>query len=396
MNPSVLNVEDFPDWWSDAVELRRDLHRHPELRFEEHRTSRLLGQRLRQAGFEVTDGIGGTGVVATLERGEGRRVVLRADMDALPLAEVAEPPYRSTVPGIMHACGHDVHMAVVVKAAERLAAASEWVGTLVVLLQPAEEIPYGEPSGAQAILDSGVISFRQVDAILGLHCWPWLPVGTIGIDPRVAMASKDAFRIEMHGSTTHAAAPADGRDALLAMSHLVTTLHNLVSRRTDPSDQVAFNVGSISGLFGQSIVADHVEVIGTLRTLDESVRSRLRHTIEAATQGTAAAHDCEPSVHWANQMPSVRNDPHLVDAAKGALGELDALKVADMGSTPMTTDDFALYAQQAAGLYLKLGTSAGPTTPLHSSVFDVDERSIWYGSEALRVIARGILGTSLG
>lgn len=202
------------------MELRRDIHRRPELRFAEHRTAELLSARLRNAGYEVTTGVARTGVVARLARGDGPAVVIRADLDALPLTEANDVEYRSTTPGVMHACGHDVHMAVVVTAAERLAAVSDWAGTLTVLLQPAEEIPFGEESGARAILESGAIDFAEVDAVFGLHCWPWLPAGVVGIDPEVAMASKDAFQIEINGAATHAAAPADGRDALLAMSHL--------------------------------------------------------------------------------------------------------------------------------------------------------------------------------
>lgn len=392
--PDLPADSDLPGWWREAVELRRHIHRHPELRFLEHQTANLLSRRLADAGFEIVVGVGGTGVVARLTRGEGPTVTIRADMDALPLTEATDVEYRSTKAGVMHACGHDVHMAVVVTAAERLAASQDWAGTLIVLLQPAEEIPYGEASGARAILDSGAIDFETVDAVLGVHCWPWLPVGAIGIDPKVAMASKDAFRIEMLGSTTHAAAPADGRDALLAMSHLVTTLHNLVFRRIDPSDQVAFNVGSISGLFGQSIVADHVEVIGTLRTLDEGVRARLLETIENATRGTATAHDCQGIVHWANQMPSVRNNANLVSEGWRLLEAVVGIDVVEMESTPMTTDDFALYAEQTPGLYVKLGTSGGSITPLHSSTFDVDERAIWAGVAAIEALVRGTLAPS--
>ena len=376
------------------MELRRDIHRRPELRFAEHRTAELLSARLRNAGYEVTIGVARTGVVARLARGDGPAVVIRADLDALPLTEANDVEYRSTTPGVMHACGHDVHMAVVVTAAERLAAVSDWAGTLTVLLQPAEEIPFGEESGARAILESGAIDFAEVDAVFGLHCWPWLPAGVVGIDPEVAMASKDAFQIEINGAATHAAAPADGRDALLAMSHLVVALHSQVFRRINPADQVAFNIGSISGLFGQSIVADHVEIIGTLRTLDEAVRDRLQRAIEDATRFTARAHGCEGQVRWANQMPAVRNDADLVKEAWGVLDAVGGLRVVEMESTPMTTDDFALYAERAPGLYMKLGTSGGTLTPLHSSTFDVDERSIWVGVVAVEALVRGALGRS--
>lgn len=171
-------------------------------------------------------------------------------------------------------------------------------------------------------------------------------------------------------------------------------LHSQVFRRINPADQVAFNIGSISGLFGQSIVADHVEIIGTLRTLDEAVRDRLQRAIEDATRFTARAHGCEGQVRWANQMPAVRNDADLVKETWGVLDAVGGLRVVEMESTPMTTDDFALYAERAPGLYMKLGTSGGTLTPLHSSTFDVDERSIWVGVVAVEALVRGALGRS--
>ncbi|MPZ51844.1 MAG: amidohydrolase, partial [Acidimicrobiia bacterium] len=214
--------EGLPRWYHDAVTLRREIHMHPELRFEEHHTARVLSERLTELGYTVKTGVGGTGVVATMKRGEGANVVLRADMDALPLTEVGDHEYRSQIDGVMHACGHDVHTAVVTAAARLLGEDDVWAGTVTILMQPAEEIPYGEKSGARAVIESGAIDFTDA-TVLGLHCWPWLPIGTIGIDPTVAMASKDAFRIVMRGATTHAASPVDGRDAILAMSDLVST-----------------------------------------------------------------------------------------------------------------------------------------------------------------------------
>lgn len=378
----------LPRWWQDAVALRRDLHMHPELRFMEKRTAGVLAERLEEFGYAVQTEVAQTGVVASLRRGQGPHVVLRADMDALPLTEQGDHEYRSQNDGVMHACGHDVHMAVVTAAAGLLSEDTSWSGTMSILMQPAEEVPFGEESGARAMIESEVIDFTGA-TFLGLHCWPWLPVGAIGIDPTVAMASKDAFRIVTRGATTHAASPVDGRDAILAMSDLVSTLHGLIFRRIDPADRVAFNIGTVDAKFGQSIMADRAETIGTIRTLDTDVRRRLIDTVERATMGISMAHDCEATVEWANQMPPVNNAPELVKSATSLLPDLEGIELSTLTDPPMTTDDFALYAEKAPGLYLKLGTgSADPVTPLHNASFDVDERSIWIGARAIVKLAR--------
>jgi amidohydrolase len=188
---------------ADLTELRRDLHRHPEQRFAEHRTSSLLADRLRGSGFDVRTGFARTAVFGTLDSGRlGPHVMLRADMDALPTADLKDAPYASTNAGVCHACGHDVHCAVVLGAARLLGAQDRLAegGRLSVLYQPAEEIPFGESSGAQAVLDSGVLDEQDdITAVLGLHCWPQLPAGTVGVDPAVAMAAKLAFQITISG-----------------------------------------------------------------------------------------------------------------------------------------------------------------------------------------------------
>lgn len=387
---SAAQVEP-PGWWDEAVTLRRELHRHPELRFEETRTASLLADRLQESGFSVSRGIAGTGVVATVDRGPGPHVVLRADLDALAIPDTKDVEYASQVAGVAHACGHDVHLTVMTTAAKRLMDAS-WRGRLTVLLQPAEEIPYGEPSGAQAVIDTGLLDLASVDALLGVHCWPWLPVGTIGIDERVAMAAKDAFRIEVRGVSAHAATPTSGRDALLAACNLVAVLHQMLGRRIEASDRAAFNVGTIRGGRGQSVVPDEVEMTGTLRTVDHDVRQRLKDAVAAACRGTAEQSGTRVELTWANEMPAVLNDTSLVDRADRVLRGVDGLTVGRTASPPMTTDDFALLAAQAPGLYLKLGTCfGGECPPLHNSEFDVDERCLLHGIAAIEALALDLL-----
>lgn len=385
---------------SDAaslVALRRDLHRHPELRFAEQRTASVLADRMTAAGFQVQTGVAGTGVVASLgDRSARPHVLLRADMDALPVVDLKTADYRSTMPGVTHACGHDVHMAAVVGAAERLAADGLPAGRLTIVFQPAEEIPFGEPSGGRALVETGVLEDPPVDAALSLHCWPSLPVGTIGLDPSVAMGAKDAFRVRIVGRGAHAATPSRGRDAILAASLMVVALHHLLAREINTDEQAALNVGTIRGGASQSVVPSSVEITGTLRTLDAAVRARLRGAIERTVNGTSAMSGTTVDLEWANEMPPVVNDPRLVRRARRVLADVPSVQAVRMlDHPPMTVDDFAVYAERVPALYMKLGICAGEDPDacpsLHNGRFDVDERAIAIAADAMASLARDLL-----
>ncbi|MER7455794.1 M20 family metallopeptidase [Micromonospora sp. NPDC126480] len=378
--------EDF----DDLVRLRRQLHQHPELRFAEHRTAATLADRLTPFA-RVRTGIAGTGLLAEIDgRADGSSVLLRADMDAYPIQDAKEVEYASGNPGVCHACGHDVHMTVMYGVAARLAADPPARGSVTVLFQPAEEIPFGEASGAAAALVHEALRGRRYDAVLGLHCWPDLPVGAIGVDRETAMAAKDAFRIEVLGRAAHAATPALGRDAILGLSGIVNLLHAGVARSRNPHDLVAFNIGTISGGASQSQVAAHAEATGTLRTHDEATRERLKGVIERIARQQAAALDLGLRFTWANEMPPVRNAASLVRLAHTELpGPVD---VVDLTEPPLTTDDFALLGALGPSLYVKLGvTGERGGAPLHSGAFDVDERCLGVGVTALERLTRAVL-----
>lgn len=376
------------------VALRRDLHRHPELRFEEHRTAALIEAWLRDHGCEIRSGIAGTGVLGHLDgSAPGPHVVVRADMDAMPVIDLKDVPYASVTKGRAHACGHDVHVAVALGVADRLATSGVGRGRVSFIFQPAEERPFGAPSGAQAMLDAGVFADRLPDVVLGFHCWPDLPVGTIGVDERVAMSAKDAFRLVLTGAGAHAATPSQGRDAIAGLAAFVSALYAGFARSIDPGELAAVNVGTIAGGASQSVVAERAEATGTLRTIEPDVRRRLHDLLERIAAGSAATFGLRSDLTWADEMPAIINDPRLVDVALAVANEvLGPANARLLTKPPMTVDDFALFAQHAPALYAKLGVCGeAPCPPLHSGSFDVDDRAIGIGVAFLTRLTERLL-----
>jgi amidohydrolase len=379
---------------SSLREFRRDLHHHPELRFQEFRTGERVAERLRLAGLDVTTGHAVTGVVARLDSGvPGPHILVRADMDALPTQDLKTVPYASTNAQVAHACGHDVHTTVVVGVAEEMAGRSDLRGRLTFVFQPAEEIPFGEPSGGQAMIDAGVLD--GVDIVLGLHCWPDLLAGTIGVDRSIAMAAKKAFRIAIRGTGAHAATPSKGRDAVLAASMVINALNQLIGREVDPGGRVALNVGTVSGGQSQSIVAPAAELTGTIRTVQPELADRLHLAVERVVAGVAVSYGVEAVVEWKNEMPAVLNDARLVERAQEVFEADPVIRHEVIEQPPMTADDFALYAQQRPGLYVKLGVRAADDSsgihPLHDGRFDVDEGAIDTGVRGLAALVTDLM-----
>jgi len=380
------------------VAFRRDLHAHPELRFNEIRTAEHIAAEVSNYADSVTTGIGGTGVLARIDGDEpGDLILVRADIDAYPIADEKDVTYRSTSPRVAHACGHDVHTTIAVGVLRHFAEHRPRRGSVAVIFQPGEEIPYGAQSGAAVVLAHPAFADVRPRAVIGLHCWPQLETGTIGIESRLAMAAKDAFEITVRGASAHAATPAGGCDAILAASVLVTTLHAAVARRHDPHEQIALNVGTIHGGNSQSALASEVTLSGTLRTHDEAVRQRLRSVIMAIAEGVGVQFGTTLSLQWAESMPAVVNDAMLVELARAILPSV--ANVVDLTSGPMTSDDFALYSVLAPLLYLKLGVARpghSPAPPLHSGHFDVDERCIDIGVATLARLGGALLTEPTG
>lgn len=375
------------------VMIRRDFHANPELRFEEHRTSRQVCSLLRESGWTVQENVAGTGILAVWSADyTGPRILLRADMDAYPVQEIKTVSYASRALGVTHACGHDVHMTVLLGLADRLRFQPELRDSVVLMFQPAEEIPFGQTSGARAMLDTGLMGSSYL-AVLGLHCWPQLPVGTVGVDVAVAMAAKDAFSTTFSGRSAHVATPANGQDAIVAASNAVLALHASIGRERNPTELVAFNIGTIHGGRSQSALADSVELVGTLRTHDPTVRVRLKQTIERVCAGVATAFGLTHNIVWDNEMHVLENAPQLVNLALAALPE-SGIETARIDVPPLTSDDFALLGELGPLLYLKLGIAelgATSVPPLHSANFDVNEDCLEIGITALEIMVKRIL-----
>jgi amidohydrolase len=375
----------------ELIEVRRNFHREPELRFEEHRTAETVEELLRPLELSVRSGVAGTGLLVDL-RGEqpGPTIALRADMDALPIRDAKDVPYASQRHGVMHACGHDAHMTIacgVLRVLEPLRAMLP--GTLRVIFQPGEEVPAGEKSGAAEVIKAGALECPEVEAILGLHVWPELPAGTVGLQPGVTMAAADSFIVDVRGESSHAGEPHKGKDAIFAAGSLVVQLKALLGRKVPPGEPAAINVGTIRGGASQSVVADLVELSGTLRSLGGDRRERLLQSMQRVAEGVSSETECSVRLNVSDTFPPVVNDPKLYEQALEVLLEtLGSDRVRVLTNVPMTADDFAHYLEAVPALYLKLGCASaeGSVYPLHHPCFDIDERVIWTGVEAVSSI----------
>ncbi len=358
------------------VAARRAIHRCPELGFEEHATARLIANRLRDLGLEVRTGVGGTGVVAVLRGASpGPMVALRADMDALPVYEETGLPYASEHPGLMHACAHDMHCAALLGVAAVLKEyASRMRGAVVFMFQPAEETD----GGARAFIDAGVLTEHEPDAVFGLHMWPDLEVGKVGIREGPVMASLDSFDIELAGSTAHGAMPHRGRDAVLAASAVVIGLQQIVSRNVDPMEAAVVTVGTLHSGKARNIIADRAVITGTVRTLGEPVRELVAARIQEVTTMSARACGAESRLTYDRLLPTLANDERMCQIAAGSAQEVLGPGCIQHTKPSMAADDFSLFAERVPGCYLFFGcTAAGDAAyPLHNGHFSPSEDAL--------------------
>lgn len=380
---------------------RRDIHANPELGNQEHRTASLAAAHLRSLGFEVREGVAATGVVAVLRggAGDGPVVALRADMDALPVQEPEGLPFASRrravwdgaeVP-VMHACGHDCHVAIVMAAAEVLARhRAELRGTAVLLFQPAEEgLPGGEIGGARRMLDEGAFDAPKPDMVFGLHVLTSMTTGQIAYRPGPAHASSDTFRITVRGRQAHGAMPWDGVDPVVIAGQIVTALQTIQSRQVDVNDPSVLTVGTIQGGTRHNIVPDRVEMSGTLRTYDEGRRAFMQRRVTALAEGVARGMDGAAEVVWEpGGYATLVNNAALAERMAPSLARVTGRDGLRINPRHTASEDFAFFAQRAPGLFFWVGVTPpgqdpARAAPNHSPRFMVDEAGLVFGLRAM-------------
>jgi amidohydrolase len=372
------------------VAQRRDFHKHPELSNREERTSRVIAERLRALGFDdVKTGVGKHGVVGLLKGSRpGPVVAVRADMDALPIQETLDVPYKSENAGVKHACGHDVHMAVQLGVAEILSRRRDLIsGTIKFIFQPAEEgPPAGEEGGAKLMVKEGVLENPRPSAIFGLHVMPNIEVGQIGYNSGPAMASADRFTITVRGRKVHGAYPHDGIDAVVVAAECVSALQTIRSRRVNTQEPLVLTIGSIHGGNRFNIVTDEVKMEGTVRTLNEDVRRRVKEMMNETLAGVTAAYGAKYELDYVEGAAVTYNEPALVEATlptlRRAVGEANVIAP----KPQMGAEDFSYFQQVIPGFFYFLGVgnkAKGITAMIHTPEFDVDEEGLVVGVKAM-------------
>ena len=369
---------------SGLVATRRDLHQHPELGFEETRTSTLAAERLKSLGYDVKSGVAKTGVVAVRPGGNGRCVLLRADMDALPVHEANDVPYRSKHAGKMHACGHDGHVAIGLEVARRLAA-QQLGGTVKFAFQPAEEVSHG----AQAMIAAGVLDAPRVDAAFGIHLWNDLPVGTVGVMAGPIMASVDEFEIAILGRGGHAAAPHQTVDPVLTAAHVVTALQSLVARRRNPLEEGVVSITQVNAGHAFNVIPGRADLRGTVRTFGGKFWDDAPALVEETAQGIAAAFGARAEVRYHRLTAPLVNDERMAGLMADVAGQVVGTENVKAGVRTMGGEDMSYYLQKVPGCFAFVGSApkSGKAAPHHSPGFDIDEESLVIGAELMTRVA---------
>lgn len=364
-------VEDMQRW-------RRDIHANPEIAFAEQRTSALVANELIALGLQVDRGLAGTGVVATLSCGEGPRIGLRAEMDALGIEEAGLLPHRSVVAGVMHACGHDGHTAMLLGAAKQLSRISGFSGTVRFIFQPAEE----NEGGARRMLEEGLLQRFPCDAIYALHNWPGLPAGQFAINRGPMMAAFDIFEIVVCGSGTHAAMPEMGCDPFMPVAQILLALQTISSRRLSPLDAAVVSVTQVHGGDTWNVIPAEVTIRGTARCFSETVRDAIENNLRTIVEATATAHGATASVVYERRYPATVNAIGEAEfAASVAATMAPAMPVRIDGGPSMASEDFGFLLQQVPGAFIWLGArDQDHCVPLHNPRYDFNDDLLEIGA----------------
>lgn len=377
-------MNDISDLLKPLVAFRRDIHAHPELGFHEHRTAARIAEQLLAAGLEVHEGVGGTGIVAVLRSGDGKRTLgLRADMDALPIEEQTDAAWTSTVPGCFHGCGHDGHVAMLLGAAQALVRDPGFSGTLNFIFQPAEE----GLGGARQMIEDGLFQRFPCERVYALHNWPGLPAGTIATRPGAIMGAADKFAIVLEGKGGHAALPHDTPDAILAAASLVQQLNTIVARDIPPGANAVLSVTEIAGGHAHNVLPASVRIGGTVRSFDPQVQDRIEERMRQIIKGIETSFEVRGALDYDRYYPATIND---ADAARDALEVAATVARAELAPEPAaTSEDFSFMLQQRPGAYLWLGQGRGDhPPPLHNPRYDFNDEVLETGIRLHMALAR--------
>ena len=373
-----------------CIDLRREFHKHPELSNREVETSNRIATHLRKIGIPIETGIARTGVVGDIQGSlPGPTVAVRADIDALPIEETIDVPYKSLNPGVKHACGHDSHIAIGLTVAEVLwKNRAALPGRVIMIFQPAEEgPPAGEKGGAPLMLAEGLFQKYDPEAIFALHAWPALEAGNVGVKSGPFFASSDTFSIRVEGKQSHGAQPHLGIDPIVASAQIINALQTIDARRVDPTEPVVVSIGIIRGGTRFNVIPPLVEMEGTLRTLSPSVRDLARESIHQIVEDTAKAAGARAAVTFADSSnPVTMNDPELSELAIGSLRSTLGTEHVMANTPQMVAEDFAHFAEVIPGFYFVLGVGnqeKGINANLHTAEFDIDERALTVGAKAM-------------
>lgn len=378
---AYTRIDQLLPYEQELVAVRRHLHQNPELAFGEHATSDFIADRLAEWGYEVTRGIGGTGLVGTLRQGDGARSLgIRADMDALPIQEATGAAHASCVPGLMHACGHDGHMTMLLGAAKYLARHRNFSGTLHLIFQPAEE--RGFDSGGKAMVEEGLFERFPCDAVYALHNHPGAPQGRFLMRSGAFMAAGDRVFIKIVGVGGHAARPHLAVDPLVAAAAIVMSLQTVVARNVDPAELAVVTVGRLRAGDALNVIPADAELGISVRSFSDAVRALLKERITAVVQGVAQAHGCRAEINYVQGYPVVVNDAQAVELAAEVAADLvgpDA--VDDDFPKLMGSEDFAYMLQRRPGALVRIGNGpADDGRGLHNPRYDFNDLNLPFGA----------------
>ena len=374
----------------EIVKTRRTLHQHPELAYHEEATSKFVAERLESMGMDVKKGLGGTGVLGTLKGSrKGRVVALRADMDGLPVQELSDVDFRSKADGVMHACGHDTHMAMLLGAARILSEnRKELRGTVKFIFQPAEE--HGGRGGALPMIEAGAMKDPKVDFVFGLHITDTEKSGEIGVREGPIMAAPDTFKVKIVGKGGHGSAPHQTVDPIYVAAHVVLALQGVSARMIDPVRPFVITVGSVHSGTKENIIPDEAMMEGTIRTLDEETRRLAKKKVEEVAKGVSIGFGARAEVEFeVDAYPVTVNHPQTTREVVRLLETMPGIKVREIEPV-LGGEDFSRFLQKAPGTYYFLGTNnpaKGCVYPNHSSKFKVDEDVLKLGSASLAMLA---------